>query len=121
MQYESTRTVPSTYSSGVSYVVWRMSFGRRLELMRTVRELARRIEYLEGGNTTGDKMEAACVRREIDRLFVIWGLKQIEGLELDGASATPETLIDKGPEELFREALAAVRAETGLSEDERKN
>ena len=35
--------------------------------------------------------------------------------------ATPEMMVDCGPEELFREALALVRAETGLTEEERKN
>jgi hypothetical protein len=29
--------------------------------------------------------------------------------------------VERGPEELFRGALAAVRRESGLSEDERKN
>ena len=35
--------------------------------------------------------------------------------------ATAESLIESGPEELFKEALAAVKAECGLSENERKN
>jgi hypothetical protein len=48
-------------------------------------------------------------------------LQAVEGLELDGAPATPESLAGSGPEELFREAVAAVRAEAGLSEAERKN
>ena len=38
-----------------------------------------------------------------------------------GVAAGPELLAEAGPEELFREALAAVRRETGLSEEERKN
>jgi hypothetical protein len=50
-----------------------------------------------------------------------WGLRAVSGLELDGADATPELLAEAGPEDLFREALAAVRAETGLTEAERKN
>ena len=29
--------------------------------------------------------------------------------------------MERGPEELFQEALAAVKAECGLSEQERKN
>jgi hypothetical protein len=42
-------------------------------------------------------------------------------LSVDGVEATPEVLLERGPEELFREALAAVRREAGLSEEERKN
>ena len=98
-----------------------MSFARRVELMRRVRELARRMEFLEAGSRPGDKMDAALLQAEIDRLYVAWGLRAIAGLEVDGAEATPELLAEAGPENLFREALAAVRAETGLSEAERKN
>jgi len=100
--------------------VAKASFGRRVELMRGVRELARRMEFLEAGGA-GDKMDAALLQREIDRLYLTWGLREIEGLEVDGVAATPDALADAGPEDLFREALAAVRAETELSETERKN
>lgn len=121
MSYESTRVVRSAIDPAVSYVVWRMSFGRRLELMKEVRELARRMEYLAAGNAPGERMDAALARCEIDRLFVRWGLREIAGLELDGAPATPEMLAARAPEALFREALRAVRSEAGLSADERKN
>jgi len=58
---------------------------------------------------------------EIDRLYVLWGLQEIRGLELDGAQGTPESLAAIGPEDLFREALGAVKTECGLTETERKN
>lgn len=121
MEYESSVVVHSRVVEGVSFSVARMSFGRRLELMRRVRELAGRVEFLEAGSAPDEKMDAAMLRAEIDRLFLVWGLQSVSGLVLDGAPATPETLADCGPEELFREALAAVRSETGLSEAERKN
>jgi len=66
-------------------------------------------------------MEASVLGAEIDRIYVLWGVAEIRGLELDGAPATVASLIDHGPEELFLEALAAVRAECGLDEAERKN
>ena len=121
MEYESVRKVESETASGVKYTVSRMSFTRRMELMRQVRELARRKECLEAGKEPADKMDAAILQAEIDRLFVAWGLRDIEGLRIDGAPATPELLVTAGPEDLFREALAAVRRESGLSEAERKN
>ncbi len=98
-----------------------MSFGRRVELMQRVRELARKMEFLEAGNGPGERMDVALLQAEIDRLYLMWGLRGITGLEVDGAPATPATLADSGPEELFREALGAVRAETGLNEEQRKN
>jgi hypothetical protein len=121
MEYESVAVVRSKVAEGVSFEVARMSFGRRVELMRRVREMARRVEFLEAGDGVGDRMDAALLRAEIDRLYVSWGVRRVSGLVVDGVDATPEMLAEAGPEEVFREALAAVRAETGLSEAERKN
>jgi hypothetical protein len=121
MTYESVKTVDSQAAAGVRYSIARMSFGRRVELMRRVRELAKRVEFLEAGEDAGGKMDAGLLRAEVDRLYLEWGLRGVSGLELDGAEATPESLIENGPEELFREALEAVRVETGLTEAERKN
>jgi hypothetical protein len=121
MTYESVTVVESQVASEVKFTIAKISFGRRMELMRRVRELARRMEFLEAGRTPGDKMDAALLQTEIDRLFLTWGLRAVAGLELDGVDATPELLAEAGPEDLFREALAAVRAETGLTGAERKN
>jgi hypothetical protein len=121
MTYESVKLVDSQVAPGVQYTIARMSFGRRIELMRRVRELARRVEFLEAGEDAAGKMEAGLLRAEVDRLYLEWGLQAISGLELDGAKATPTSLLESGPEELFREALEAVRSETRLSEAERKN
>ena len=121
MTYESVKVVESAVAGGVRYTVAKMSFARRGELMRKVRELAGRMEFLEAGGGAVEKMDAALLQREIDRLYLTWGLRGISGLEVDGAEATPDSLADAGPEDLCREALAAVRAETGLNEAERKN
>ena len=121
MTYESVRTIESKVAPGVQFTVAKMSYGRRVELMRRIRELARRMEFLEAGQTTGEKMEASLLDAEISRLYVMWGLQSVTGLVLDGAEATPELLAERGPEGLFHEALVAVRAEAGLNEEERKN
>ena len=118
---ESTRIVESRVAPGVRYTIAAMSFARRVELMTRVREIARRMEFLAAGEDAGQKMDAGLLRAAIDRVYVEWGLKAVAGLVLDGREADPALLVESGPEELFREALAAVRAETGLSEEERKN
>jgi hypothetical protein len=68
----------------VSYTVAKMSFGRRVELTRRIRELAARREFVEAGDTPNEKMEAALLASEIDRIYLLWGLKEVTGLELDG-------------------------------------
>jgi len=121
MKYESVAIVPSQVAQGVSFTVAKMSHGRRVELMQRIRELAGRLEFLQAGNAPEDKMDAALLDAQINRLYLTWGLVAVSGLTLDGVEATPEMLAECGPEELFREALAAVRAQTGLDEEERKN
>ena len=121
MTYESVREVESESAPGVIYVVTRMSFARRLELMRRIRDMARTKEFLEAGQDADGKMDGAVLQAEIDRVHLVWGLREVRGLTVDGGAATPELLAETGQESLFREALAAVRAETGLSQAERKN
>ena len=121
MEYASFETIDSNVAPGVSFSVAKMSFGRRVELTRRIRELAARKEFVDAGDTPNEKMEAALLASEIDRIYLLWGLKEVTGLELDGLPATPESLAASGPEDLFREALAAVKQQCGLSESERKN
>jgi len=121
MVYESVAVVESQVAPGVVFKVAKMSFGRRTELMRQVRELARRVEFMEAAMAPGEKMDATLLRLEIERLYVKWGVVDIAGLDLDGAPATPQSLADAGPVDLFREALRFVLREVGLSPGERKN
>ena len=119
--YTSETVVDSGAVPGVRFTIAKMSFGRRVELMRRVRELARRTEFLAASEDLNDKMDAALLQAEIERVYVRWGVKKVSGLAVDGVVAGPDLLAEAGPEALFREALAAVRRETGLSEEERKN
>ncbi len=120
-QWSSSKVVASATWPGVELVLARMSFGRRLELMKRVRDLAGKAEFFEAGTGEKSRIEAGVLSAEIDRLYVAWGVAEVRGLELDGQPATVAMLIDSGPEELFREALGAVKAECGLGEQERKN
>ncbi|HLH41375.1 MAG TPA: hypothetical protein VKV74_00215 [Bryobacteraceae bacterium] len=106
---------------GVRYRIARMSLGRRIELARRVREIGRKLEFFAAGNDAREKLEAAVLQCEIDRAYLEWGLEAVEGLEIDGEKATPETLIERGPLDLAREILGKIRGECGLSETERKN
>src|SRR4051812_13050263 len=119
--WKSSRIIESEAVPGVAFVIARMTFGRRLELLKRVRDLAVRLEYFEAGYEEKNRIEASLLGAQLDRLYIDWGLEEIRGLELDGEAATPLSLIERGPEDLFHEALTAVKAECGLSEQERKN
>ncbi len=120
-RWESVREIDSACVPGVRYRVRRISFGRRLELARRIRELDRKLEYLQAGDDVRSRVDAAIVSSEIDRIYLEWGLEGISGLAVDGAPATPSTVIERGPETLVREILEAIRRECFLSEEERKN
>jgi hypothetical protein len=121
MNYESCKMVASTTLPGVSFTLRRMSVGRRLELTRRLRELLGRIEFLEAGADPCETLQAAELASEVDKVYLAWGLKDVQGIEIDGEVATPESLAACGPEGLCKEIVAAIRAECSLSETERKN
>jgi len=121
VEYCSTVRMEARSCPGAWYTITRMSLGRRIELTKRIREISRKVEFLEAGNDVRERIEAATLASEIDRLYLEWGLTGVQGLTIDGAPATPETVASAGPEELCREILAAIRAECGLTEDERKN
>jgi hypothetical protein len=121
VNYESVKTVDSAVAPGVRFTISRMSFGRRAELTRRIWELAGRAEFLQTGDDARERLEAALLTSEIERTYLNWGLQRVEGLTIDGQSATPDTAIARGPEELCREMLAAIKAECGLTDEEAKN
>jgi hypothetical protein len=121
MEYASTVTFESQTIPGVKFTIVRMSFGRRVDLTKRIRELGRQIEFLEAGNDFRERIEATLLANEVQRLYLEWGLREVSGLEIDGRAADPAILIEDGPEELCQEIVAAIKSECSLSEDERKN
>jgi len=120
-RHESTAWFDAETCSGVRFKVARISVGRRIELARRIREIGRKVEFLEAGQDPREKLEAAVLAAEIDRVYLEWGLEEVQGLEIDGEAATPAALIEKGPLDLAKEMLAQIKRECGLSEDQRKN
>src|SRR5665213_3263636 len=105
--WSSRKIIASNECPGVEFVIARMTFGRRIELMRRVRDLAARLEYFEAGRDAKNGMEASLLGAEIDRLYIRWGVEEIRGLTIDDAPASVNALVEGGPEELFFEALTA--------------
>src|SRR5579864_6803681 len=107
--YESVAHIESTTVPGVTFAILRMSFGRRMELSRRIREISGRAEFLAAGNQLQEKIEANILAQEIDAMYVNWGLVGMDGLTIDGEAATAAHLLEKGPEELMREIVNAIK------------
>ena len=92
-----------------------------MELSRRAREISRKAEFLEGGSQLQEKIEGGILAQEVDAMYLTWGLVRVEGLTIDGEMATAERLLERGPDELTREIVIAIKEQCGLSESERKN
>jgi hypothetical protein len=68
-----------------------------------------------------DRVQAEALRIRIDREYLLWGLKELHGLEVDGVPADADSLFECGPEALTREIVARIRQECELSGEQRKN
>jgi hypothetical protein len=121
MEYTSHIVRQSTTFPGVSYTIRRLSLSRRIELIRRLRELSVQSEFFAAGNNVEDKVEAALITREIEQIYLEWGLKELAGLSIDGEPATVTSLVAAGPEKLAAEIVEAIKSEIYMSEDERKN
>jgi hypothetical protein len=119
--YESVLMIRSKAMPAVTFVINRISFGRRMDLSRRAREISRKAEFLEAGGQLQEKIEGSILAQEVDAMYLRWGLVSIAGLTIDGEAATAESLLERGPDELTREIVMAVKEQCGLSEGERKN
>jgi hypothetical protein len=121
VHYDSVVSIDSRAAPGVRFVIHRISFGRRMELSRRVREISRKAEFLQASTELHEKIEANILAQEIDAMYLQWGLVSVDGLIIDGEPASAVHLLEKGPEDLAREVVSAIREQCGLSEAERKN
>jgi hypothetical protein len=119
--HDSTVRIRSKLIPAVEYTLHRVSFGRRLSMLRDLRELSGRAEFAAAGAAVGDRIEAAVLEKEIACYQLRWGVAEISGLLIDGAPATIESLVEGGPEALVHEVLRLIRAQLDLTEEERKN
>ncbi len=115
LSWRRSHTMPA-----VRFAVKRISLASRLELTKQLRKLTLRYEFLNAGDTS-DQLEAALSDLLVRKLYIEWGLAEIQGLAIDGEPATAALLIQKGPENLTAEIISDIREEIEFSEDERKN
>lgn len=120
-EWASREWVESKAMEGVRFEIARISFLRRIELLKRLRGLLAEVECRAAGEGEADRVESARLGIEVQKTYIEWGLKAIEGLLIDGEPATLESLLARGPERLCEEIAEAVRKRSFLSEEERKN
>ena len=119
--WRSAEEYRSTKYPGVKYRVVKMSMGRRIDLTRRVKDMMKKLEFLNAGSSTNDKVDAAILAGEMDRLYWDFGLESIDGLHINGEATTPAGQFDRGPEDLSREILLRIKQNLQLGLDEQKN
>jgi hypothetical protein len=106
---------------GVTCRIRKITFQRRLSLLKGLRELAGRYEFTAAGDTTPDKYDAAVLQQEINKYYWHYFVQDVDGLNVDGVPAGPESVWTDGPDNLVREVLQVVVSRVFLSSDEAKN
>lgn len=141
-KFVSTVRKESTTFPGVFYTLNKMSEARRSQLRLKIAEPNSQIrlklremeriekEYPELEARPEELMDQILALAEemdeiqmnkIDPEWIRWGLKSVEGLEIDDEPATPELLISAGPPKLFSEILGEIKAQAQLNGEEEKN
>ena len=66
-RHESRIWLEAAAFPGVRYRIARVSVARRIELARRIREIGRKVEFLEASGDAREKLEAAVLAGEIER------------------------------------------------------
>jgi hypothetical protein len=105
---------------GVRYAIRRISLMQRIELTSKLREIVLQHEFLKAGDAS-EQLDATLGELLARKLYIEWGLHEIQGLTIDGEAAVVDSVIVKGPEELTDEIATTIREQLELSGEERKN
>jgi hypothetical protein len=137
VKYTSTVDVKDERFPDVVVKLRKVSAGKRdemrLAICKHLEELSEIIQEAEEFREGADDNSASAakiqwynarissVSARVDHVRARALVKSIDGLEIDGAPATIDSLIDSGDEDLFEVVSRAVKHEMGLDRDEQKN
>jgi signal recognition particle subunit SEC65 len=142
MKFQTTIRKESQKYPGVFYTLKKMSEGRRVALRlliaeptAEIRSILREMRHIEEQYPDfkerpehatqqmfdlADRMDGITISK-IDPFWLRWGLKELEGLEIDDQPADAELLISDGPPGLFEEIVEAIKVLAQLNGEEEKN
>lgn len=120
VSFQSLLWLNSASFPGVRFAIRKISLAQRIEFSKQVRDLTLRNEFLRAGEVT-DQLEASMADLLVQKLYLTWAVAEITGMTIDGAPASVELLIERGPEALVQEIGDTIRLQIELSDVERKN
>jgi hypothetical protein len=85
-----------------------------------IQDLILKNEFLRAGDAF-EQSQASLADLLARRVYLEWGISEIEGLTIDGSPASLQDVIERGPEGLCEEMASTIQSELSLSEEERKN
>jgi hypothetical protein len=118
--YQSQVWHESSICKGVRFATRQISLSGRIELTRRIQDLVFKNEFLRAGDAL-ERSEACLADLLARKVYLEWGISDIQGLTIDGRPASVRELIDGGPEDLSEEIASTIQSELSLSEEERKN
>lgn len=77
-------------------------------------------EFLRTGMPL-EKMDAAMSELLADRIYLLWGIAEVQGFFIDNEPACVSAIVERGPETLSSEMIEAIQREIGLTKEEEKN
>lgn len=119
--YATELRFQSSTTPGVTFTLRRMSAAGRLDLISRLGSLVSQLEMLRASEDLPDRLQAEALRIQIDREYLLWGLKDLQGLRIDDEAADAMKLFECGPEGLVNEIVQRIRSECELDANARKN
>ena len=119
-EYQSHVWHESSVCRGVRFATRQMSLSGRIELTQRIQDLILKNEFLRAGDAL-ERSQASLADLLARKVYLEWGISEIESLTIDGRPASVEDLIRCGPEDLCEEIASTIHSELGLTEEERKN
>jgi hypothetical protein len=110
----------SSTHKGVRFATRQISLSGRIELTKMIQDLVYKNDFLRAGDAL-EQSQASLADLLARKVYLEWGMSQVEGLTIDGSPASPHDLIERGPERLCEEIAETIQGELNLSEEERKN
>lgn len=117
MHQQPVVTYKSAVLEGAVITVKRLTFQSRLELLKDLRPLLQKLEFLSADPKSAGGIERAIIEKEVEAHLLKWGVVSISNSEV----MTTEDLLDNAPVELADELVAFIIRQFGLTIAEQKN